>query len=260
MVGRAQAVARMGSAVADRAESMSRTWPAALSRVTVSTSLIGEVLLAVLLAVTVASSWRDGMPTDQLADLVAPPLTSIDSPPASGNHLSGKPDWWGSMLPVVHPAPASQPYVPSAPPVQVLIPLLDVHRAVEMVGVDEFGTLQLPVNAWNAGWYRWGPVPGAPGDAVIEGHAGYPKHPMIFGKLATLHLGDRIVVVLADGSRQLFIVASMRIVAAGSAPAGLGTFSGRPRLTLVTCTGHFDKKNFWYSDRLLLEATYAGLA
>ena len=249
----------MGSAVADRAEAMRRTWPAALGRVSISTSLLGEVVLVVLLAVTVASSWRDGVPNDPLGDLAAPPVTYFDSPQVSGNNLSGKPDWWGSR-PVVHPAPRSQPYSPDAPPVQLLIPLLDVHRAVEMVGVDEFGTLQLPANSWNAGWYRWGPVPGAPGDAVIEGHAGYPKHPMIFGKLATLHPGDRIVVVLADGSRQLFVVASMRIVPAGSAPAGLGAFSGKPRLTLVTCTGHFDKKNFWYSDRLLLEATYAGLA
>ena len=260
MVGCAQAVARMGSAVADIAEAMTRRRPTSRGRLSVSTSLVGEVVLALLLAVTVASSWRDGMPTDQLADLVAPPMTSIDPSQVSGNHLSGKPDWWGSTLPVVHPAPAGQPYMPSAPPAQLLIPLLDVHRAVEMVGVDEFGTLQLPANSWNAAWYRWGPVPGAPGDAVIEGHAGYPKHPMIFGKLAPLHPGDRIVVVLADGSRQLFIVASMRTVPAGSAPAGLGTFSGRPRLTLVTCTGHFDKKNYWYSDRLLLEATYAGLA
>ena len=259
MVGYARAVARMGSLVADRSEAILRTWPAVLRRVPVSTSLLGEAVLVVLLAVTVASSWRDGMPTDQQADLVAPPVT-IDSPQVTGNNLSGKPDWWGSKLPVVPPALASQPYAPAAPPVQLLISRLDVHRAVEKVGVDEFGTMQLPVNAWNAGWYRWGPVPGAPGDAVIEGHAGYPKQPMIFGKLATLHPGDKIVVVLADGSRQLFIVASMRSVPAGSAPAGLGSFSGKPRLTLVTCTGHFDKKNYWYSDRLLLEATYAGLA
>ena len=260
MVGRAQAVARMGSAVADRAEAMMRTRPAARGRVTVSKTLLGEVVLVVLLAVTVASSWRDGMPSDQFAGVVSAPVASTDSPQVTGNHLSGKPDLWGSTLPVVAPAPAPQPYIPSAPPVELLIPALNVHRPVEKVGVDEYGTLQLPVNAWDGGWYRWGPVPGAPGDAVIEGHAGYPKQPLMFGKLATLQPGDKIVVVLADGSRQLFLVASMGTVPAGSAPAGLGSFSGRPRLTLVTCTGHFDKKNFWYSDRLLLEATYAGLA
>jgi sortase (surface protein transpeptidase) len=83
---------------------------------------------------------------------------------------------------------------------------------------------------------------------------------MIFGKLATLRPGDRIVVVLADGTHRLFLIVSMRSVAAGSAPPGLAAFSGAPRLTLVTCTGHFDKKNYWYSERLLVEARYAGLA
>jgi LPXTG-site transpeptidase (sortase) family protein len=103
-------------------------------------------------------------------------------------------------------------------------------------------------------------VPGARGDAVIEGHAGAPRHPLLFGKLATLKPGDQIIVVHADGTRRLFLVVSMTTVPAGSAPSGLAEPAGPPRLTLVTCTGHFDKKSFWYSDRLLVEARYAGLA
>jgi sortase (surface protein transpeptidase) len=83
---------------------------------------------------------------------------------------------------------------------------------------------------------------------------------MIFGKLDTLHRDDRIVVVLADGSRRLFLVDSMRTVPAGVAIPGLADPYGSPRLTLITCTGHFDKKNKWFSDRLVLEARYAGLA
>jgi hypothetical protein len=231
---------------------MVRTWPAVVGHVQVSGSLVGQVALAVLLAATVTTSWRDGFPTDQLADLVAPPPSAV-----ADKELASKPQP-GSKTPVITRAP--QPQAPTAPPVQLLIPLLDVHRAVEKVGVDYSGVLQLPMNSWNAGWYQWGPVPGAPGDAVIEGHAGYPGKPMIFGKLATLKPGDRITVVLADGSHRLFLIVSMRSVPAGSAPAGLGAFSGPPRLTLVTCTGHFDKKAYWYSDRLLVEARYAGLA
>jgi sortase (surface protein transpeptidase) len=149
--------------------------------------------------------------------------------------------------------------MPTAPPVQLLIPLLDVHRAVEKVGFDQFGTMNLPVNAWKAGWFEYGPVPGAPGDAVIEGHSGYPGKPLIFGKLYTLRPGDRIVVVLADGSRRLFIVVSMATVPADSAPPGLADPYGPPRLTLITCTGSFDKKSYSSSERLLLEARYAGL-
>ena len=163
-------------------------------------------------------------------------------------------------MPVVAPEPSPLPQGPISPPVQILIPFIDVHRAVEKVGADQNGVLDLPVNAWNAGWYKWGPVPGARGDAVIEGHSGYPGKPLIFGKLATLRPRDKIIVVLADGSRRLFLVVSMRSVPAGSYPSGLAEPAGPARLTLVTCTGHFDKKTFWSSERLLLEARYAGLA
>jgi Sortase domain len=228
---------------------MVRTWPTVGGRVRAPAALLGQVALGLLLMATVASAWRDGFPTDQLVDLVAPPPSAI-----ADKEVAGKPQP-GSKVPVITRAPQ-----PTAAPVQLLIPLLDVHRAVEKVGADQAGVLALPVNAWNAGWFEWGPVPGAPGDAVIEGHAGYPRHPMIFGKVATLRPGDRIVVVLADGSHRLFLVVSMRSVPADSAPSGLADPYGPPRLTLVTCTGHFDKKSYWYSERLLVEARYAGLA
>ena len=159
----------------------------------------------------------------------------------------------------VMPTPLPEPPIPTAPPVQLLIAAMDVHRAVEAVGIDRRGVIKLPVNWWNAGWYQGGPVPGAPGDAVIEGHAGFPDQPLIFGRLATLRTGDKIVVVLGDGSRHLFLVVSMSKLAVGTAPPGMAEPYGPPRLTLITCTGSFDKDHFSYSQRLVVEASYAGL-
>ena len=236
---------------------MIRAWPAGVGRAQISTQLLGEVVLGLLLVVTAASSWRDGIPTDELGGSIAP--SAVAYMDVRANSLSGT-THLRPPLPVVAPPARPLPRGPVSPPVQLLIPSLDVHRAVEKVWIDQFGTLQLPVNAWNAGWFMGGPVPGARGDAVIEGHAGSPKHPMLFGKLATLRSGDQIIVVHADGTRRLFLVVSMRSVPADAPPSGLGEPSGPPRLTLVTCTGHFDKKSFWYSDRLLVEARYAGLA
>jgi LPXTG-site transpeptidase (sortase) family protein len=143
--------------------------------------------------------------------------------------------------------------------VELLIPALNVHRPVEGVGVNRYRVMNLPVNAWNAGWYKSGPIPGAPGDAVIEGHAGYPGQPMLFGKLSTLRTGDQIVVVLADNSRRLFLVTSMTSVPVGVAPQGMAEPYGPARLTLITCTGSFDAKSFSYSRRLVVEASYAGI-
>jgi len=239
---------------------MIRARSALVDRAQFPTRLIGEAVLIVMLVVSAATTWRDGAPTDGLVDLIAPPQDGIAALQVSGNNLSGKPTGGQSRPPVVPPAPPPQPRIPKSPPAQLIIPLLDVHRAVERVGVNQDGVLNLPLNSWNAGWYTGSPVPGAPGDTVIEGHAGYPGKPMIFGKLDTLHSGDRIVVVLADGSRRLFLVESMKTVPAGWSVAGLADPYGLPRLTLVTCTGHFDKTNHWFSDRLVLEARYAGLA
>ena len=239
---------------------MARTWPTVVVRAHVPARLLGEVVLTVMLAAALTFTGRDGVPAEKFVypDGPVSTLPGIEYLEVSGNNLSGKPRYSG-RLPVVEPAPPPQPKVPTAAPVQLLIPLLDVHRAVEKVGVDQFGVMNLPANSWNAGWYKGGPVPGAPGDAVIEGHAGYPGKPMIFGKLVTLQPGARIIVVLADGTRRLFLVVSMRSVPAGSPVPGLGAPYGVPRLTLITCTGHFDKKSYWYSDRLLVETRYAGL-
>jgi hypothetical protein len=237
---------------------MVRAWPILVDRAHLSAQVAGEVALTALLVVTLAFTWSDGVPSDQNVDVVGPAPSGIALLQVSGNNLSGKPGL-RSVQPVAAPAPP-HPAIPKAPPVQLLIPALDVHRAVEKVGVDQYGVLNVPVNSWNAGWYKDGPVPGAPGDAVIEGHAGYPGQPVIFGKLYTLRPGDRVIVVLADRSRRLFIVVSKKTAPAGSAPEGLADPYGPPRLTLITCAGPFDKKSYTYPERLLVEARYAGLA
>jgi hypothetical protein len=52
----------------------------------------------------------------------------------------------------------------------------------------------------------------------------------------------------------------MSIWPAGSSPPDFGQPYGDPRLTLITCTGPFDAHYKTYADRLVVEASYAGLA
>jgi len=215
------------------------------------------VAFAIVLALALGFSWRDGTAggDDVYAGSPEPAYGATTSVTARNLH---------SRVPLTVNAGSktgpTQAPIPTARPVQLLIPALDVHRAIERVGVNRAGVLNLPVNSWNAGWYAGGPVPGAPGDAVIEGHAGYPGQPMIFGRLFMLKPGDRIIVVLADGTRQLFLVDSSTTVPVGSAPPDMAEPYGPPRLTLITCTGHFDQNSYSYSRRLVLYASYAGLA
>ena len=223
--------------------------------------VLGEVVLAGLLLAALGFTPHDAVsaPPDSLLGPNVHFQVSVAQQPTFGltlpglGNLSGQAAASGVVV-------SSNALIPTSPPAQLLIPTLDVHRAVEAVGVDRHGMMNLPVNAWNAGWYKGGPIPGAPGDAVVEGHAGYPDQPMIFGKLSTLKAGDQVLVVLADNTKRLFVVVSKSTVAVGTAPTDMGLPYGPPRLTLITCTGSFDASTFSYSRRLVVELRYAGLA
>ena len=235
---------------------MPSSWLSLVGRAHISARLAGEGVLAAMLVATLVFSPRDGAPVDR-SDVFAVPMATLMSP--FGQAALPDSQSLSALTTTTEVSVSAKALIPTAPPVQLLIPALNVHRAVETVGADRSGVMNLPVNAWNAGWYKGGPIPGAPGDAVIEGHAGYPDQPMIFGKLVKLHAGDQIIVVLSDGSRRLFLVDSMATVPVGSAPAGMAEPYGPPRLTLITCTGHFDQNSYSYSSRLVLEASYAGV-
>jgi Sortase domain len=224
----------------------------------VTAKLVGEVALAVLLGVALAASWRDGVPSDGYVDVGGPIKSGIALMQVSGNNLySGKP----SLVPKQPvPTPVLQAPILTSSPVRLLVPSLNIHPPVEALGLDGFGAMDTPNNIWDVGWYKAGPVPGAPGDAVINGHAGYPGQPLIFGRLAKIQPGEQIVVVLADGSRQVFTVDSVASWPAGSVPPGMFEPYGPPRLTLYTCDGVFNSDNKTYASRLVVEARYSGVA
>jgi len=216
-----------------------------------SAQFLSELAMISALLVALISIGSDGNGAGGVVDPVASPTVAFPSIGyATGVHV---------RAPGPPVAPSQAP-IPTARPATILIASINVHRPIEAVGVDRSGRLDLPENLWNAGWYKGGPVPGAPGDAVIEGHAGYPKAPLLFARLGQLHQGDSIVVVLADGSRQRFTVDSLKVWPNGTGPPDMGQPYGPARLTLITCTGPFDDHYKTYADRLAVEATYAGVA
>jgi hypothetical protein len=237
---------------------MARIWPSLVGRANVTTQLIGEVALAVLLGVSLVATWRDGIPSDGYVDKVVPIQSGIALLPVSANNLySGKPFLVPKPPPpkIVAPVP-----ILTSPPVRLLLPSLNIHPPVESLGLDRYGAMDTPNNIWDVGWYNGGPVPGSPGDAVINGHAGYPGQPLIFGRLANVQPGEQIVVMLADGSRQVFTVVSVSSWAVGTSPPHMFEPFGPPRLTLVTCDGAFNDTNKTYASRLMVEARYSGAA
>ncbi|HVD02408.1 MAG TPA: class F sortase [Candidatus Dormibacteraeota bacterium] len=143
-------------------------------------------------------------------------------------------------------------------PSRLQIPSLAIDAQVESLGVDATGAMETPSKLFDVGWFRPGPSPGARGDAVIDGHVGLPGYPLIFTDLARIAVGADLVVIHADGARSHFTVDAVSGWPANSHPTGLFATDGPARLTLITCTGPYDRFNQTYADRLIVEAIYAG--
>lgn len=154
---------------------------------------------------------------------------------------------------VLMPPPAP---VMLAQPTHLSVPRAGVEAEIVTIGITDTGNLDVPPNLVQAGWYQFGPTPGAPGNAVIDGHVGDGgRLPGVFNKLHLLKLGDDIVITLADGTTQHFTVSQTEVYDYTKFPAEsvfLGT--AQPVLKIITCHGQFVPKANTYSQRLIVTA------
>jgi sortase family protein len=137
---------------------------------------------------------------------------------------------------------------------RLVIPRIGVDAIIQPVGRDAGGAMAAPPSLSNVGWFNRGPLPGQPGDAVIDGHFGLPPQPAVFRKLQLLRPGDEVEVIWANGRSLDFKVSGLQIVNADSHPAGVFARTGPPRLSLVTCAGAWVQSKGTYSDRLIVTA------
>ena len=114
--------------------------------------------------------------------------------------------------------------------------------------------MAVPTGIWDAGWYKFGPAPGSPGDAVLDGHLDWYTGSALFARLGSLRPGDTIVVVKPDGARLQFQVDSLDAYAYDARVPGLFANTGDPRLSLITCSGTWDYSHQTYSKRLIVNA------
>jgi sortase A len=139
-------------------------------------------------------------------------------------------------------------------PVQLLIPRISVDASVEARGLDTSRNLDTPRDYRDVAWYNAGPAPGRPGNAIINGHVNWWTGAAVFGHLSQLRPGDEVIVVREDGSQLAFKVTGRTIVAAGARVPSLFASSTVPTLTLITCTGVWDKARGTDTQRLLVSA------
>jgi hypothetical protein len=155
-------------------------------------------------------------------------------------------------------APSAVAAVPG--PVRLTVRALGVDAAVDPIGVAPDGQLDLPEDVDRVGWYRFGPVPGGAGSAVLAGHVDDQAQGLgALGPLREAAPGDDVQVTDATGATTRWRVVGRELVDKPDLPLGaLFGRAGPPRLVLITCGGPFRPELRSYRDNVVVVAEPAG--
>jgi sortase (surface protein transpeptidase) len=142
-------------------------------------------------------------------------------------------------------------------PTSIAIPAIGVNAPLISLGLNPDGSLEVPTDFGEAGWYEQGPEPGEFGPAVIAGHVDSYTGPAVFYRLPELNVGDQIAVGREDGTTVRFLVNRVTDWPKTSFPTHqvYGDTSGSV-LRLVTCSGSFDESTGHYVDNTIVYARH----
>lgn len=128
--------------------------------------------------------------------------------------------------------------------------------SVVPVGVAAAAAMEIPEAFDQAGWYRFGPAPGAAaGTAVIAGHIDTTSEQAPFSQLKTLAPGTAIKVGRQDAPALNFRVVSVELMAKDSFDGdSLFRRTGPHELKVVTCGGRWLDERMDYSDNVIVTA------
>jgi LPXTG-site transpeptidase (sortase) family protein len=179
----------------------------------------------------------------------------------------------GLGRPLAEAAPSAPPPAPAVQPAQdvattkrtrprrLLIPEIGVNAPLGSVGVTKTKEIEVPplTRPQVAAWYRYGPVPGQLGPAIIVGHVNTRRGPAVFSRLRELKRGDKIQVRRSDGVVAEFTVDGVEQVGKTTFPTSrVYGNSSVAALRLITCGGVFNAKARSYTDNIIVYATLSG--
>jgi len=145
----------------------------------------------------------------------------------------------------------------STEPTRLIIPSLSINANVQHVGLAKSGDLGIPSNFTDAAWYKYGPVPGAVGNAIIDGHLDNAVSlPGVFKHLNDIEIGDGIYVTTASGQSIHFKVTGKESLPYNStSTAQIFGASSTANLILITCGGSWDQAIKEYLNRSVIYST-----
>jgi sortase (surface protein transpeptidase) len=126
------------------------------------------------------------------------------------------------------------------PPVRIRIPGIGIDSTLARLGLNADGTVEVPPDFRQAGWYTKGPSPGDLGPAVILGHLDSATGPAVFARLSSLRSGDQVLITREDGSQLRFVVDRVLSVSVDAFPTDqVYGVTPDPALRLITCGGTY---------------------
>lgn len=167
----------------------------------------------------------------------------------------------GSPTTHTSPAPSTVAYPPNnVLPATLVIPSLGVNHALEKVGLNPDGTLQVPGlnDVASPAWYSGSPSPGSLGPSVIVGHVdSATSGDGVFFRLGSMLPGQEIDVTRTNGAVEHFTVTKVQSTPKASFPTSevYGNTSD-PELRVITCGGQFDSATGHYLNNIIVFAKF----
>ncbi len=159
------------------------------------------------------------------------------------------------------PAAGVTPRVARSTPIELRIPAIALAVSLSTLDLNPDGTVEVPTDIQQPGWFGLGPSPGQIGSAVILGHVDSYQGPAVFYQLRTLIAGNQINVSLADGVTAQFEVTSLVMYPKASFPDRQVYGShGSSELQLVTCGGVFDGQTGHYLSNVVVYSSLVSVS
>lgn len=123
------------------------------------------------------------------------------------------------------------------------------------MGLSSDGSMAVPTDVADTGWYKEGPLPGNTGSAVIAGHIdGLRGQPGVFVGLSKLQPGDIATIIDSNGLQTNFVVQTSKKYGQHDQPQEVFSSKAGAHLNLITCTGDWNKAEHQFAQRLVVFA------
>jgi LPXTG-site transpeptidase (sortase) family protein len=145
-------------------------------------------------------------------------------------------------------------------PTRLKIPKLNIDAGFQYAGLKSDGSMEIPNNVVDVGWFTGSPRPGENGVSIITGHVaqirgGVLTKPGVFSNLNKLGAGDKLYIQNDKGESITFAVRETR----NYDPAADATdvFTSKDisaHLNIITCEGTWNPVQLSYTQRLVVFA------